>query len=358
METGSTAKTLVLVTGGTGFVGGHCILQLLQAGYRVRTSVRSLARRDSVLAMMKQGGVAPGDELSFVEADLRDDRNWAEAASGCTYVLHVASPISLVMAQDENEIIRPAVDGTRRVLRAARDAGVKRVVVTSSFAAVGYSAKAGGEPFTEEDWTNPDDPTLSAYVRSKTLAERAAWDFVKTEAPQLELATVNPTAIFGPSLGPEVSSASEVLNKLLEGRIKGCPRIELAVVDVRDVADLHLRALTVPAAAGRRLLATSGEVVSLPAIARLLRENLGEAAGRVTTLTLPDWVVRLLARFDPLMKAVASQLGKRKEASNQKARHLLGWSPRRADEAILASARSLLRFGGVESPGKAPRRHG
>lgn len=351
-ETGPNAQTTVLVTGGTGFVAGHCILQLLQAGYRVRTTVRSLARQDAVLAMMREGGVEPGDALSFVEADLRSDRNWAEAASGCAYVLHVASPIALVMSEDENEVVRPAVEGTLRVLRAARDAGVKRVVVTSSFAAVGYTAKPSGVPFTEEDWTNSDDPTLSAYGKSKTRAEKAAWDFVRTEAPALELATVNPTAICGPALGPEISSAFEVLKKLLEGSIKGCPKIELGVVDVRDVADLHLRAMMDPAARGQRFLATSGEVVSLPAIARLLRQNLGADARRVTRLTLPNWVVRLLARSDPLMKAIATQLGKKKEVSNLKARNLLGWSPRPADEAILASARSLLHYGGVKLAGK------
>jgi dihydroflavonol-4-reductase len=335
----------VLVTGGTGFVGGHCLLQLLQAGYRVRTTVRSLARREEVLALLREGGIDPGERLTFVETDLGQDRNWSEAVAGCTFVLHVASPISLAGGQNEENTIRPAVDGTLRVLRAARDAGVKRVVVTSSFAAVGYSGKSGREPFTEEDWTDPSVGGLSAYVRSKAIAEKAAWDFVRAEAPGLELTTVNPTAIFGPSLGPDISSAFEILQGLLEGRIKACPRIDLSVVDVRDVADLHLRAMTAPAAAGQRFLATSGEVLSLPAIAALLRARLGDAAARVPTRALPNLLVRVLALFRPPLRPVAQQLGKRKEASNAKARQVLGWKPRGAEEAILASARSLLYYG-------------
>lgn len=343
--TRSNGNERVLVTGGTGFVGGHCILQLLQAGYRVRATLRSLARREEVLARMRGAGVEPGDRLEFAETELGRDRNWAEAAAGCTLVLHVASPISLSGPQTAEAVIRPAVEGTLRVLRAARDAGAKRVVVTSSFAAVGYTARPDGAPFTEEDWTDPEAGDLSAYVRSKALAERAAWDFVKNEAPALELATVNPTAIFGPSLGPDVSSAFEILQGLLRGRIKACPRIDLNVVDVRDVADLHLRAMIAPAAAGQRFLATSGEVLTLPQIARLLRENLGADASRVTKRTMPDWLVRLLGRFSPKMRVIAQQLGRRKDASNGKARRWLGWEPRGAEEAVLASARSLLKHG-------------
>lgn len=339
----------VLVTGGTGFVGGHCLLQLLQAGYRVRTTVRSLARREEVLDSLREGGIEPGERLSFIEADLGRDRNWTEAAADCISVLHIASPISLAGGQNEENTIRPAVDGTIRVLRAARAARVKRVVVTSSFAAVGYSGKSGREPFTEEDWTNPDASGLSVYVRSKAIAEKAAWDFVRTEAPALELTTVNPTAIFGPSLGPDISSAFEILQGLLEGRIKACPRIDLSIVDVRDVADLHLRAMISPAAAGQRFLATSGEVLSLPAIAALLRIRLGEAAARVPTRTLPNALVRTLALFRPQLRSVARQLGKRKDASNAKARRLLDWKPRGAEEAILASAHSLLNYGLIKS---------
>jgi nucleoside-diphosphate-sugar epimerase len=332
----------VLVTGGSGFVGSHCLLQLLAAGHEVRTSVRSLKREADVRDMLRQGGAAnPGARLSFVEADLASDAGWPEAAAGCDYVLHVASPFPQTVPKDANELIGPARDGALRVLRAARQAGVKRVVMTSSFAAIGYGAEGREAPFTEEDWTDPDGPDVQPYVKSKTLAERAAWDFVRAEGGGLELSVINPVGVFGPVLGPDYSTSILVVQRLMDGAVPGCPRLYFGLVDVRDVADLHIRAMTDPAAKGERFLAVAGDFMSMLDIAKTLKAELGPAASRVPTRELPDWLVRLVAIADPAVKQVLPELGKRKNASNAKARRLLGWAPRTNTEAIVATAKSL-----------------
>ncbi|MDN5286452.1 MAG: hypothetical protein JWR38_2726 [Mucilaginibacter sp.] len=338
----------VLVTGGSGFVAGHCILQLLQSGYTVRTTVRSLNKKDKVLEMMKNGGINSFEKIEFMEADLTDDKNWADAVKGCTYVLHVASPIFLRLPKHEDEMVRPAVDGTLRVLRAARDAGVKRVVITSSFAAVGYSHTDPNTLITEKEWTNPNDKSLSAYLKSKTLAEKAAWDFIDKEGGALELTVINPMAIFGPSLGPELSSGFELLKNLLDGSMKAMPKIDLGIVDVRDLADLHLRAMTDLKAKGERFLALSGGTMSLHQIALLFREKLGDRAKNVSVKVLPDLVVRIAALFNSKAKAIVPQLGRVRNASNEKAKTLLNWSPRSNEEAALATAESLFRFDNIK----------
>jgi nucleoside-diphosphate-sugar epimerase len=197
----------VLVTGGSGFIGAHCILQLLEKDYRVRTTVRSLAREADVLSMLRQGGADPGDKLEFAAADLTSDAGWPAAVAGCTYVLHVASPFPPAAPKDENELIVPAREGALRVLRAARDAGVKRVVLTSSYAAIGYGQPQQKTPFDETNWTDPNGDDVRAYVKSKTLAERAAWDFIAKEGGALELSVVNPVGVFGPVLGPDYSTS-------------------------------------------------------------------------------------------------------------------------------------------------------
>lgn len=338
----------VLVTGGTGFVGVHCILQLLQQGYRVKTTLRLLKRKDEVIEMLRNGGLTSFDSLSFIEADLTTESNWDEAVKDCAYVLHVASPIFLGLPKHEDDMILPAVNGTLRVLKASRDAGVKRVVLTSSFAAVGYSHTDASKVITEESWTNPDDKTLGAYVKSKVLAEKAAWNFMTKQAGALELAVVNPVGIFGPSLGPVLSSGFEVLNRMLNGSMKALPKIKFGIVDVRDVADLHLRAMKNPKAKGQRFLAISGNPLSLKEIAVLLKKHLGANADKVSTRTLPDWVVRSGALFSPTLKLVSSQLGKIKTASSEKSRTMLGWAPRTNEDAIIASAESMVRFGVIK----------
>ncbi len=339
----------VLVTGGSGFIGGHCLVQLLAAGHEVATTVRSLKREADVRFALKKGGAGdPGARLSFFVADLDQDAGWAEAVAGCDYVLHVASPFPAGAPRDENELIRPAREGALRVLRAARDAGVKRVVMTSSFAAIGYGVPDRAEPFTEADWTNPDGPGAQAYSKSKTLAERAAWDFIAREGGGLELSVVNPVGVFGPVLGPDFATSILLVKTLLDGAAPGSPKLYIGAVDVRDVADLHLRAMTDPKARGERFLATAGDFVSLSEIAAMLKAGLGPAGRRVPTGELPDWLLRLAAVFDPRVQLLLPELGKHKNASGQKARALLGWAPRSTAESVLATARSLIELGLVK----------
>jgi dihydroflavonol-4-reductase len=329
---------LVLVTGGSGFIAVHCILQLLNAGYRVRTTVRSLTREAEVRAMLKEGGCEAGDRLSFIAADLGADTNWPEAVAGCEYVLHVASPTPLKEYKNEDELIIPAREGVLRVLRVARDAGVKRVVLTSAFGAIGMGHKPQKEPFTEKDWTNIKSG-LPAYQKSKTLAERAAWDFIKREGGQLELSVVNPVGVLGPVLGPDYSHSIHLIKNILSGKLRGCPKINSGFVDVRDVADLHLRAMTNPAANGERFLATAGESIWVVEIARILKSYTNRTAKE-----LPNWLVRIAALRNPAVKLLVPMLGIVLNVSSEKARRVLGWSPRSTEDAIKATADSLVRL--------------
>lgn len=340
----SAAVTKVLVTGGSGFIAGWCIRKLLAAGYPVRTTVRSLRREQEVRSLV--GGDA--SVLQFVEADLLQDEGWAAALEGCSHVLHLASPFPLANPRNDDELIRPAREGTLRVLRAAREAKVRRVVVTSSFASVGYGHPPGRrQPFTEADWTDPDGPGCSAYIKSKVIAERAAWDFVRQEGQGLELATVNPAAVMGPILGPDLSTSVEIVRMMLSGALPAVPRVGFAVIDVRDVADLHLLAMLRPEAAGERFIA-AGPFQWFSEIAAILREDLGAKARKVPTAGLPDLVVRLGAMVDGTMKTIATELGQERPVSSQKAKDLLGWRPRDSREAILASAESLIEAGLVK----------
>src|SRR5579863_2471571 len=334
----------VLVTGGSGFVGAHVILQLLSAGHEVRTTVRSLKREGDVRAMLKAGSQEPGDRLSFFAADLVSDAGWREAVAGCDYVMHVASPIPGSAPKHEDELIIPAREGTLRVLRAARDANVKRVVLTSSCGAVYYGHPPQKAPFDETSWTivNSD---LTAYVKSKAIAERAAWDFIASEGRSLELSVVNPVGVFGPVLGPDYSTSILLVQRLMDGAIPGTPRLYFGAVDVSDVADLHLRAMTHPAAKGERFLAVAGDFMSILEIAKVLKTGMGVAAERVPTRELPNWLVRIAALRDAAVKQFVPELGKRKNATSEKAKRMLGWSPRSNEEAIVATADSLLRLG-------------
>lgn len=334
----------VLVTGGSGFIGAHTIVQLLAAGHEVRTTLRDPGREPDVRAMLQQGGAQDPGRVAFFRADLGQDAGWREAVNGCEFVLHVASPFPLGAPRHEDELIIPAREGTLRVLRAARSCGVSRVVMTSSFAAIGYGHKARRAPFDETDWSNLAAP-LPAYVKSKTLAERAAWDFIARDGGSLELAVVNPVAVFGPVLGPDYSTSIQILKVMLDGAMPGCPQLYFGVVDVRDIADLHLRAMTHPAARGERFLGIAADCMSLADIARVLKQRLGPLAGRVATRQLPNWLVRLAALRDRRAREILPELGKVKNASNAKARGLLGWAPRSNAEAIVAAAESLARLG-------------
>ena len=335
----------VLVTGGSGFIGNYVILQLLREGYIVRATIRNIAKEPAVRAVLERAGAEHLDRLSFVAADLMSDDGWAQAVAGCDYVHHVASPFPLENPKHEDELVVPAREGTLRVLRAARDAGVKRVVLTSSFAAIGYGHGHRDTPFTEADWTDPNAREVQPYIKSKTLAERAAWDFMKAEGGEMELAVVNPVGVFGPALGEDTSSSITIIQRMLKGAMPGMPRVYFGVVDVRDVADLHLRAMTDPGAAGQRFLAVAGKSISLHDMGVILREHMGPAAAKVPKRQLPDLLVRIVALFDPQARAIVPSLGLTKPASGQKARDLLGWSPRSNEEAILASGESLVRLG-------------
>ncbi|UFX47896.1 aldehyde reductase [Bradyrhizobium sp. 41S5] len=339
----------VLVTGGSGFIGVHTILRLLADGHAVRTTLRNPDRSKDVIAMLREGGALAADQVGFATADLLRDDGWREAVAGCDYVLHVASPLGAHVPEDENELIVPAREGTLRVLRAARDAGVKRVVVTSSFAAIGYGHPPQAKPFDETTWSNLDGPDVQAYPKSKTLAERAAWDFVAREGKGLELAVVNPTAVFGPALGADFSESIGIIKALLDGAMPAVPRIHFGLVDVRDVADLHLRAMTSPKARGERFLAVAGETMSVLQVARLLRGKLGSKARRVPRFQAPDWMMRLAARRNPLARAALPLLGKVRRSTSAKAQNLLGWRPRGNEEMIVATAESLIRLGLVKA---------
>jgi nucleoside-diphosphate-sugar epimerase len=344
--------TTILVTGGSGFIGSHAILQLLAAGHQVRTTVRSLAREADVRAMLKEGGAEPGGRLSFVAADLERDAGWPEAVAGCEYVLHVASPFPPGVPKHEDELIVPAREGALRVLRAARDAGVKRVVLTSSFAAIGYGHDPQQAAFDETTWTDLGHNNVQPYAKSKTLAERAAWDFIASDGKHLELSVVNPVGVFGPVLGPDYSTSILMVQRLMDGALPGCPKLYFGVVDVRDVADLHIRAMTDPAAKGERFLAVAGDFMMVRDIARVLKTRMGDSARRVPTRQLPSWLVRLAAMRDPAVRQIVPELGKVKNATSDKARRVLGWKPRSKEDALVATAESLLRLGLLKDSAK------
>jgi nucleoside-diphosphate-sugar epimerase len=338
MEASDARDEMVLVTGGSGFVGGWCVIELLRRGHRVRTTIRDLAR-EAALRERLAAVVDPGDRLSVVAADLSEDAGWTEAVDGVPLVLHVASPFPPAQPKDPDELIVPARDGTLRVLRAALAAGAERVVVTSSVAAVGGGA-APGEPLDESDWTDLDHPGLSPYVRSKTIAERAAWELVRDDGDESRLAVVNPGAILGPVLSEDRSFSLQVIERLLEGT-PGIPRIGFSIVDARDVADLHLRAMTAPEAGGERFIAV-GEFAWMADVAAILRERLGPAAENVPSRNVPNLLVRAMAIFDPGIRSIVGQLGRRSAYSSEKARRLLGWSPRPLEETVVETAESMV----------------
>jgi nucleoside-diphosphate-sugar epimerase len=338
-------KETVLVTGGTGFVGLHVVHQLLLKGYKVKTTVRNLNRKDEVFDALKNAGIKSVDDLEFVKADLLKDDNWDEAANGCDYVIHVASPMSAANPKDENEVIRPAVEGTMRVLKAAKKAGVKRVVLTSNFGAVGYSVKDPNTLITEKEWTDPNKKGLPPYHKSKVLAELAAWDFIKKEGDDMELAVLNPVFILGPSLGPDFSGSFHMLKMLLSGEMKSVPNINFNIIDVRDVADLLIRAMVNPEAKGQRFIALAGGSISFPKIAEVLRRDMPGIAQNVTTKVLPDWLVRIAALFNTQAKGAAGLLGINRKVSNEKARKVLRWKPIATnEEAIVAAVESMHKF--------------
>jgi len=333
----------VLVTGGTGFLGSWCVATLLQRGYSVRTTVRDLAREDDVRAAVANAGADARDGLTVVAADLNDDAGWPEAAAGCGYVLHVASPFPTSQPKDPDELIVPARDGALRVLRAALDAGAERIVLTSSVAAVRNGGPpANGSAYTEDDWTDGDNTSLTPYTRSKTIAERAAWDLVAERDATDRLAVINPGAIIGPALSDDTSFSLELIERLMKGSVPALPKLGFSLVDVRDVAELELLAMTSPDAGGKRFIAAD-TFLWMAEIAEVLRNRLGDDADKVPTRVAPNLLIKAVAIFDSSVRSFTGDLGKRTEFSNQRARDL-GWAPRPVEDSIVETARSLQQY--------------
>ena len=333
----------VLVSGGSGYIAGFLIRQLVTEGWTVHTTVRSLAKEAAVRELL----AVDNHRLKFFAADLNADAGWAEAMAGCSHVAHVASPLPMGVPKSADELIVPARDRALRALRAAKAAGVKRFVMTSSVAAVSYGRGRGVHHFTEADWTRLDGPGLSPYIQSKTIAERAARDWVASEGGTIEYCSINPSVVLGPVWSRDYSASVTVVKKLLDGSLGACPDIGFGIVDVRDVADLHVRALTAPGMAGERFIA-SGRFMKLREIADVLREQLGPQASRVTTRNLPDWLVRVMAPFNPMAKAVVGELGSVRNQDASHAKAVLGWATRSEQQSIVDTARSLLELGLVK----------
>lgn len=333
----------VLVSGGSGYIAGYIIRQLAQDGWTVRTTIRNLAKEQAVRELL----AVDNERLSFFAADLMSDDGWDDAMAGCDGVIHVASPIPTDAPKHEDELVVPARDGVLRALRAAKRAGVRRFVQTSSAAAIAYGRPRGTYTFTEADWTILDSPDVYPYVKSKTVAERAARDWIMAEGGDMEFVSINPAAVIGPVWGSDFSASIEAVKKLLEGSLPGCPDFGFGIVDVRDVADLHVRALNASGMAGERFIC-SGPFLKMIDIAHILKEGLGKDARRVPTRKLPDFLVKLSANFDPVVKQVLGELGKVRNMDSSHAKDVLGWEARPPEIPILDCARSLIERGVVK----------
>lgn len=331
----------VLVTGASGYIAGFVIKALVADGWQVRGTIRNLARASEVRATL---GLP---DLELVACDLMRDDGWAEAMAGVDFVQHIASPIPAGEPKNPDDLIVPAREGALRALRFAHDAGVKRVVMTSSMAAIAYGHGPRAASFTESDWSNVEGRDAYAYIKSKTLAERAARDWMAAQGAPMEYVSINPAAVLGPVLGADFSTSLEVVKKLLDGALPGLPNLGFGVVDVRDVAALHVKALTTPGLDGERFIA-QGRFLWMREVAEVLKAGLGPQARRVPTRGLPDWLLKLLANFDPTVKMVVPELGRRREASAAHALERLGWQTRDERETILDCANSLIEKGLVK----------
>jgi dihydroflavonol-4-reductase len=340
------SKITVLVTGASGFIAKHCILKLLEQGYKARGTIRSLEREASLRKTFAEH-IKADDRLEFVSADLTSDVGWDEAVNGCQYILHVASPVPKILPEDENKVIIPAREGTLRVLKVAVSANVNRVVVTSSLAAVSSGhIDYGAKVFNEEDWSNTDG-NINVYAKSKTLAERAAWDFVNNlDDKSIELSTINPGYVFGPILDKDFSASGEAIRKLMRREFPGCPDLSWPVVDVRDVADAHIAAMTIPQAAGKRFCCLA-ENATLQEVAIILNKRFLDKGYKVRTWLMPNIMVRFAALFDKSARWIVKDLGRRVKISNEQIKEVLGWKPRSLEEMVVSMAESMIEYGVV-----------
>ncbi len=334
----------VLVTGGTGYIGGELIRQLLDRGWNVHTTVRNKAKSE---AELKARFGDAGNRLKVFEAELMSDDGWAEANAGCTHVAHVASPIAAATPRDENEMIVPAREGTLRALRFAKAAGVKRFVQTSSVAAVAYGRSEKNYTVDESDWTDISHPDVYPYVKSKTISERAARDWVAEEGGDMEFVSVNPAMVLGPVESADFSASVEAVLQLMNGSMPMAPDLGFAVVDLRDVADLHVKCLEQPGLGGERFLA-AGRFMKMIEVGEVLRSGLGEQARKVPTRIMPGWMVSVLSLFNPGVRSIRSELGKTRHVDTSHALNRLGWKTRAEEESILDCAKSLIEHGVVK----------
>jgi dihydroflavonol-4-reductase len=334
----------ILVTGASGFVALHTIIQLLQQGYKVRATLRTLSREAEVRETIGRH-VEVGDNLSIVSADLTHDSGWDKIVAGCESVLHVASPFPMFEPKDESELITPAVQGTLRVLHAAHNENIKRVVIVSSVAAVSSGHNSENRTFSENDWSDIGKD-IGAYAKSKTLAERAAWDFINgsENINKMELVAVNPPLILGPVTNKDLPTSAEMVSTLMLGQIPGVARMKVGIVDVRDVASALILAMTIPEAAGHRFLCPAG-TIWLKDFADILRKKYAPRGYKINALQFPVWVVRLLALFDKKIARVIGDLEWDFELSDEKIKRILKWSPRPMEESIISMADSLIEQG-------------
>lgn len=332
----------VLVTGGNGFLGLHIIAQLLQQNYHVTTTLRNLSKKQDVIDTLTNNEIDNLDQLDFVEADLAQDKGWQGAMTNIDYVLSVASPLFDSNASNLDQVFNNAKDGVLRILKAAYNAQVKRVVMTANFGAVGFSNLDRNSITTEDDWTNPDQPGLSPYEKSKLLAEKAAWDFINQSDGHMEFATVNPVAILGAPLNDHISGSFEIVKNIVDGSMTRIPNIELNVVDVRDVATIHIKTMITPAANGQRFIASEDGKISMKEIASLVRAKRPQLASKITTKSMPDWILSVGAPFNSEAKEGKLLHDMSRNVSNDKAKKILGWQPiSNNEDTVLATVDTI-----------------
>ena len=329
----------VLVTGATGFIGLHCIKQLLDRGYSVNGTLRSLDRQAEVIDSLERNNTSTR-HLSLFEVDLNRDSGWDSAIRDCNYVVHVASPFVLT-DEDEDFFVKPAVEGVQRALKFSKKHNVKKVILTSSFAAIHETLNDRQESFNEEDWSNPNKPGISFYAKSKTMAELAAWEFMEMENPDFSLAVINPVLVMGPSLSKDIGTSNSLVKNMISGSVPGTPKIHIGIVDVRDVASAHILAMESSSADGERIIVSEKELW-VHEVAAILRDA---GFNKTPKVVFPKWLMKIVALFRKDLALMIPMIGKRRDVSSSKARELLGWKPIKAELSIIDTAQQLKDFG-------------